>query len=43
MQMYDWLLCYMLKISHTKLNANLKSGKDAFTILNYQNFHLYML
>jgi hypothetical protein len=32
--MFDWLLCYLLKISHTKLQASLKSGKDAFTARN---------
>ena len=34
MQMFDWLLCYMVKISHQKLEASLKSGKDQFTARN---------
>lgn len=32
--MFDWLSCYLLKISHKKLDGNLKSGKDAFTARN---------
>lgn len=34
MQMFDWLLCYMLKISHQKLESSLKAGKDLFTARN---------
>lgn len=34
MQMFDWLLCYMLKSSHDKLTQSLKSGKDSFTARN---------
>lgn len=32
--MFDWLLCYMLKISHQKLENSLKAGKDLFTARN---------
>lgn len=32
--MFDWLICYMLKVSHSKLEASLKSGKDLFTARN---------
>lgn len=32
--MFDWLLCYMLKISHSKLEAKLKDGKDLFQARN---------
>ncbi len=34
MQMFDWLLCYVLKNSHSKLDKSLKEGKDAFTARN---------
>ena len=32
--MFDWLLCYVLKNSHSKLDQSLKEGKDAFTARN---------
>ena len=32
--MFDWLLCYMLKSAHQKLEASLKSGKELFTARN---------
>jgi hypothetical protein len=34
MQLFDWLLCYLLKSSHQKLFQNLKDGKDLFTARN---------
>lgn len=32
--MFDWLMCYLLKISHEKLEESLKLGKDLFTARN---------
>jgi len=34
MQMFDWLMCYLLKASHQKLDESLKAGKDLFTARN---------
>lgn len=34
MQMFDWLLCFMVKKSHDKLDKSLKTGKDSFTARN---------
>ncbi|CAF0988482.1 unnamed protein product, partial [Brachionus calyciflorus] len=34
MEMFDWLICYMVKISHDKLQNNLKKGQDLFTARN---------
>ena len=34
MNMFDWLLCYMLDKSYKKLEKNLKQGKDLFTARN---------
>jgi hypothetical protein len=34
MNMFDWLLCYMLDKSYKKLEHNLKQGKDLFTARN---------
>lgn len=34
MQMFDWLVCYMLKISHQKQEGFIKAGKDLFSSRN---------
>ena len=34
MQLFDWLLCFLLKSSHQKLFQCLKDGKDLFTARN---------
>ena len=34
MQMFDWLICYVLKSSHSKYEKSLKDGKNAFTARN---------
>ena len=34
MQMFEWLMCYLLKTSHQKLDEALQSGKDLFTARN---------
>jgi acyl-CoA oxidase len=34
MQMFDWLLCYVLRNSHSKFEKSLKEGKDIFTARN---------
>ena len=34
MNMFDWLLCYMVDKSYRKLEQNLKQGKDLFTARN---------
>ena len=34
MHLFDWLLCYLTKVSHEKLDKSTKSGKDLFTARN---------
>lgn len=34
MQMFDWLLCYILRNSHAKYDQSIKSGKEAFNARN---------
>lgn len=34
MDLFDWLLCYILKLSHDKLESSIKAGKDLFTARN---------
>ena len=40
MDLFDWLICFIIKQSYDKLDASLKSGKDSFTARNdNQVFH----
>jgi hypothetical protein len=34
MQMFDWLICYVLKNAHSKYEKSLREGKNAFTARN---------